>query len=83
MGDYGCLYNSDGGRIAKFDNISNIELRDDKDDHNIEYHKLINNRDYCCTINAKYNDNILYQLGGYHWYNFWRGDKADCKFAYN
>lgn len=65
------LYNSDGN------NISVVKYNNDIN-HNDNF---INNTEFDCTI--KHNDNILYQLGDFHYYDFWRNNRADRKFAHN
>lgn len=67
------LYNSDGN------NISVVKYNNDIN-HNDNF---INNTEFSFTINAKCNDNILYQFDCIHFYHWWRGDKADYKFTYN
>ena len=81
---HGYLYNSNGEAVAKLNNISCIEYDHDNDhDNDNKHYDFINNTEFSFTINAKCNDNILYQLGCIHFYHWWRGDKADYKFTYN
>ena len=79
---HGYLYNSNGEAVAKLNNISDIEYNNDHDNDNKHY-DFINNTEFSFTINTKCNDNILYQLGVYHWYNFWEGDRVSYNFTNN
>ena len=79
----GVLYNKDGTVDYVFDDVKLDEviapLTNDNSERNKEQLFLLTSKDYEVSFNAEINEEILYQIGVIHWYDWWHRDEAKCE----
>lgn len=79
------LYNKDGTvdyvfDDAKLDEIIAPLINDNfKSDDNKQLF-LSSSKDYEVSFNAEINEDISYQIGVIHWYDWWNGEQISYKF---
>ncbi len=80
----GVLYNKDGTVDYVFDDaklneiiapLTNDSSESDKDKQLF----LSSSKDYEVSFNAEINEDILYQIGVIHWYDWWCRDEVKCE----
>lgn len=80
----GVLYNKDGTVDYVFDDIKLDEviapLTNDNSESDKEQLFLSSSKDYEVSFEAEINEDILYQIGVIHWYDWWNGEQISYKF---
>lgn len=80
----GVLYNKDGTVDYVFDDAKLDEIiapltNDSSESDEDKQLFLSSSKDYEVSFNAEINENILYQIGVIHWYDWWCGDEVKCE----
>ncbi len=79
----GILYNKDGTVDYVFDDAKLDEiiapLTNDSPESDEEQLFLSSSKDYEVSFEAEINEDILYQIGVIHWYDWWCGDEVKCE----
>lgn len=81
----GVLYNKDGTvdymfDYAKLDEVIAPLTNDSSESDEGKQLFLSSSKDYEVSFNTEINEDILYQIGIIHWYNWWHGDKIKYDF---
>lgn len=81
----GVLYNKDGTVDYVFDDVKLDEIiapltNDSSESDEDKQLFLSSSKDYEVSFNAEINEDILYQIGVLHWYDWWDGDKIEYDF---
>lgn len=80
----GVLYNKDGTVDYVFDDTKLDEIiapltNDSSESDENKQLFLSSSKDYEVSFNAEINEDILYQIGVIHWYDWWCGDEVKCE----
>lgn len=80
----GILYNKDGTVDYVFDDAKLDEIiapltNDSSESDENKQLFLSSSKDYEVSFNAEINEDILYQIGVIHWYDWWGGDEVKCE----
>lgn len=80
----GVLYNKDGTVDYVFDDAKLDEViapltNDNSESDEDKQLFLSSSKDYEVSFNAEINEDILYQIGVIHWYDWWCGDEVKCE----
>ena len=80
----GVLYNKDGTVDYVFDDAKLDEIiapltNDSSESDEDKQLFLSSSKDYEVSFNAEINEDILYQIGIIHWYDWWCGDEMKCE----
>lgn len=81
----GVLYNKDGTVDYVFDDVKLDEViapltNDNSESDEDKQLFLSSSKDYKVSFNAEIDDDILYQLGVVHWYDWWNRDSVEYDF---
>ena len=84
----GVLYNKDGTVDYVFDDVKLDEIiapltNDSSESDEDEQLFLSSSKDYEVSFEAEINENILYQIGVIHWYDWWNRDRVGYDFEVN
>jgi hypothetical protein len=79
----GVLYNKDGTVEYVFDDAKLNQviapLTNDNSERDKEQLFLSSSKDYEVSFNTEINEDILYQIGVIHWFDWWYRDEVKCE----
>lgn len=79
----GVLYNKDGAVEYVFDDAKLNQviapLTNDNSERDKEQLFLSSSKNYEVSFESEINEDILYQIGVIHWYDWWCGDEVKCE----
>jgi hypothetical protein len=85
----GVLYNKNGTVDYVFDDVKLDEIitpfENESDAERDQGRTLFlsSSKDYEVSFNAEINEDILYQIGVIHWYDWWNRDRVEYDFEVN